>query len=103
MKLFLLASLLVASSSAAALAQCRNGWCKGGCAVNQDSCAYVKPLNRGYPIRRVKHTNDATHIMDFDCQQPRWRIVWEDGSLDPWIDVNPGTVMEVTFEVACAD
>ena len=100
MKSLFFASLLVLSSASVALAQCRNGWCRTGCITNGD-CRYVKLVNKGYPIRRVRYNSNRIWTKDVDCQQYRWRLVNDDGTLDPWMDAMPGSLGEAMIETAC--
>ena len=85
-----------------ALAQCRNGWCTGGC--KEDFCSWIKLKNRGYPVRRVISRDSARKefVMDYDCQRYLRRFVNSDGTVSRWDELMPGTVGERSLEVACS-
>ena len=105
MRRFLAATAVIGASliSAApdALAQCRNGWCTGGCS-DQSGCEWIKLKNRGYPVRRViNRDKDSEFVMDYDCQRHTYRFVNDDGTVDPWGELMPGTKGERSLEVAC--
>ena len=95
----------------AALAQCKNGWCRAVCNKNNE-CNYVKVLSRNYPsvifLNRKKtfflnSKNTFESKEQADCQTYKFRLLEISGKpfKDTWKQALPGSIGEDLIETAC--
>ena len=102
MKSLCLPSFLILTifSAIPALAECKDGWCKGGC--DQKRCMKVKVLSKNDSIIKVRLSNNrGIGDAEYDCKNFKYRFIRNDGSVGEWNQSKANTPGRKTMEVAC--
>ena len=103
MKLLCFPSILafVVLSAIPAFAECKDGWCKGGC--DEKRCMKVKVLSKNYPLIKVRLSNNrGIGEAEYDCNDYKYRFIRNDGSTTgEWSQVKNNSPGRKTIEVAC--
>ena len=88
-------------SAVPAFAECKDGWCKGGC--DEKRCMKVKVLSKNYPVIKVRLSNNrGIGDAEYDCKNYKYRFIRSDGSMGNWSQSKSNTPGRKTIEVACS-
>lgn len=83
-----------------AIAECKDGWCKGGC--DEKRCMKVKVISKKYPIIAVRLSNNrGIGNAEYNCKNYKYRFIRDDGTMGEWNPSRPNTPGRKTIEVAC--
>ena len=102
MKSFCFPSILILTilSAIPAFAECKDGWCKGGC--DKKRCMKVKVISKNYPVIKVSLSNNrGVGNAEYDCKAYKYRFIRSDGSMGEWNQSKAGSPGRKTIEVAC--
>ena len=103
MKLLFYPSILALSilSAIPAFAECKDGWCKGGC--DEKRCMKVKVISKNYPFIKVRLSNNrGIGDAEYDCKNYKYRFIRDDGSMGQWSQAKINSPGRKTIEVACS-
>ncbi len=88
-------------SAIPAFAECKDGWCKGGC--DEKRCMKVKVISKNYPLIKVRLSNNrGIGDAEYDCKNYKYRFIRTDGSMGEWSQAKNNSPGRKTIEVACS-
>ena len=93
--------LLTVLSAIPAFAECKYGWCKGGC--DQKRCMKVKVLSKNHPVIKVRLSNNrGIGDSEYNCKTYEYRFIRNDGSLGEQSQAKTGSPGKKAIDVACS-